>query len=131
MSDNQTQPKGQPAIREAALFGLCPRCGAKTLFAGWARFADRCAAWGLDFTRFNVGDGPAAFLILIVGSLVVGLAIWLQLAFEPPWWVHVLLWVPLTVAAVMALLRLAKAWLLANEYRRGAAEHRHEEQGGE
>ena len=131
MSDNQTQPKGQPAIREAALFGLCPRCGAKTLFAGWARFADRCAACGLDFTRFNVGDGPAAFLILIVGSLVVGLAIWLQLALEPPWWVHALLWVPLTVAAVMALLRIAKAWLLASEYRRGAAEHRHEEPGGE
>ena len=131
MSDNPTPSKGQPAIREAALFGLCPRCGAKTLFAGWARFADRCAACGLDFSRFNVGDGPAAFLILIVGSLVVGLAIWLQLAFEPPWWVHVMLWVPLTVAAVMALLRLAKAWLLASEYRRGAAEHRHEEQGGE
>ncbi|GGD46859.1 DUF983 domain-containing protein [Erythrobacter arachoides] len=112
-------------MREVALLGLCPRCGARTLFAGYARFADRCAACGLDYSRFNVGDGPAAFLTLIVGTIVVGLAIWLQLRFEPPWWLHVLLWVPLTVAGVMALLRVTKAWLLAAEYRQGAAEHRH------
>ena len=123
--DNSPATKGQPAIREAALFGLCPRCGDRTLFAGWARFAERCENCGLDFSRFNVGDGPAAFLILIVGTVVVGLATWLQVAVEPPWWVHFLLWLPLTVAGTMAGLRLAKAWLLASEYRRGAAEHRH------
>lgn len=37
--------KGQPAFGEAALFGLCPQCGARTLFAGWIAFADRCRAW--------------------------------------------------------------------------------------
>lgn len=116
--------KGQPATSEAALFGLCPRCGERTLFAGWAKFADKCSNCGLDFSRFNVGDGPAAFLTMIVGALVVALALWLQLSVEPPWWVHVLLWVPLTVAGVMAGLRLTKAWLLIAEYRRGAAEHR-------
>lgn len=131
MTDSPQPTKGQPAIREAALFGLCPRCGSKTLFAGWARFAERCGVCGLDFSRFNVGDGPAAFLILIVGTIAVGLAIWVQLAFEPPWWVHVLLWLPLIVGGTLAGLRLAKAWLLASEYRRGAAEHRHEGPGSE
>jgi len=81
-------------------------------------FAARCRACGLDFGRFNVGDGPAAFLILIVGALVTGLAIWLELAADPPWWLHVLLWPPLTLAGVVWGLRVAKAALLHSEYHR-------------
>lgn len=109
---------------EAALFGLCPCCGGRTLFAGPTRFADRCRACGLDLTRFNVGDGPAAFLTMIVGALVVALALTLQLSVEPPWWVHAILWVPLTVAGVVLGLRVAKAALLQSEYRNKAGEHR-------
>ena len=89
----------------AALRGLCPRCGSRTLFAGLASFAPSCRACGLDFAAFNVGDGPAAFLILIVGALIVGLAIALELGAEPPFWVHVLLWLPLTTVAVIGSLR--------------------------
>jgi len=87
-----------------------------------AKFADRCRVCGLDYTAFNVGDGPAAFLTLVIGALVTGLAIWLQLAAEPPFWVHVILWVPLTAAAVVGGLRATKAWLLQAEYRRKASE---------
>ncbi len=121
--------KGQPGLAEAALFGLCPRCGARTLFAGAVRFSDRCGACGLDFARFNVGDGPAAFLTLIVGAIVVVMAISVQLAAEPPWWVHVLLWTPLTVGLVIGGLRLAKAALLAREYAARAEEHRSDNMG--
>ena len=114
--------KGRPSIAEAALSGLCPRCGGRTLFAGFARFAERCSVCGLDFARFNVGDGPAAFLTLIVGTLVVVLAIWVQLAFEPPFWVHIVLWAPLTALLTLGGLRIAKAALLASEYRNRARE---------
>jgi len=114
--------RGQPALGEAALFGLCPRCGERTLFAGPIKFAERCRACGLDFSRFNVGDGPAAFLTMIVGAIVVVLALTLQLAVEPPWWVHVLLWVPLTTFGVIGGLRLAKAALMWSEYRQKAGE---------
>jgi uncharacterized protein (DUF983 family) len=113
---------GQPPLREAALFGLCPRCGGRTLFAGPIAFADRCGACDLEFFRFNVGDGPAAFLTMIVGAVVVVLALTLQLAAEPPWWVHVILWVPLTTLGVIGGLRLAKAALLWSEYRQKAGE---------
>src|SRR6187455_904904 len=112
MADAPEDTKGQPRIAEAALFGLCPRCGGRTLFAGWTRFADRCRACGLDLAGFNVGDGPAAFLTMIIGADVVILAVWLQLSVGPPWWVHVLLWVPLTTLGVVLGLRLAKAALL-------------------
>jgi len=118
----QGTSKGQPGTAKAALFGCCPRCHSQTLFAGVAKFADRCRVCGLDFTAFNVGDGPAAFLTLVIGAVITALAIWLQLAAEPPFWVHVILWVPLTAAAVLAGLRATKAWLLQAEYRRKASE---------
>ena len=124
MADAPEPSKGQPGLTEAALFGLCPCCGGRTLFAGWTRFADRCRACALDFAAFNVGDGPAAFLTMIVGALVVVLAVSLQLSVAPPWWVHALLWAPLTTLAVVLGLRLAKAALLQSEFRNRAGEGR-------
>jgi uncharacterized protein (DUF983 family) len=117
-------PMNASAPALAALAGLCPRCGNRTLFSGLASFASKCRACGLDFAGFNVGDGPAAFLIFIVGGLVVGLAIWLELGASPPWWLHVLLWLPLSLFLTVGLLRLAKGLLLALEYRHRAREGR-------
>ena len=112
----------RPAFRQAAKLGLCPACGARTLFDGWIAFAPRCRACGLDFTRFNVGDGPAAFLTLIIGTLVMTLAIWLQLAADPPVWLHLVLWIPLTTIGVIIGLRLTKGALMWSEYRQRAGE---------
>lgn len=123
MVDGSSQEtKGQPGIPAAALFGLCPQCGARSLFDGPARFAPRCGACGLDYSQFNVGDGPAAFLTMIVGALVVGLAVWLEFAVHPPFWVHIVLWVPLVAGLTLWGLRVSKAALLAAEYRRKAIE---------
>ncbi|MBV8686183.1 MAG: DUF983 domain-containing protein [Alphaproteobacteria bacterium] len=119
-----------PAPLAVALRGLCPRCGARGLFQGLASFASRCRACGLDFAAFNVGDGPAAFLILIVGGVITGLAIALELSASPPFWVHVLLWVPLAAIAVIGSLRVAKGLLLALEYRQSAREGRIAEREG-
>src|SRR5688500_3614789 len=123
-ADPFMEASAAPAPLQAALGGLCPRCGARSLFGSLAGFAPRCRACGLDFAGFNVGDGPAAFLILIVGALITGLAIAVELAAEPPFWVHILLWLPLTALAVVGLLRLAKGLLLALEYRHRAREGR-------
>lgn len=106
-----------------ALAGRCPRCKSKTLFAGWARFADACRACGLDFSSFNVGDGPAAFLILIIGAALTGAALAVDGAFAPPWWVH-LVWLPVGIAMTIAGLRWAKALLLTQEYLHRAREGR-------
>ena len=106
-----------------ALGGNCPRCGAHSLFGGWVRFAHQCPKCGLDYDSFNVGDGPAAFLIFIVGAIVVVGALVLDAAAEPPWWVH-LIWIPITAALTVGGLRLAKAALLAQEYTHRAREGR-------
>lgn len=113
-----------PTPIQAAWKGLCPRCGAPGLYEGLAAFAPACRACGLDYSAFNVGDGPAAFLTLIVGTLVTTAAILLELAVRPHMLVHVLLWVPITAVAVIGSLRVAKGLLLALEYRRDAREGR-------
>jgi uncharacterized protein (DUF983 family) len=102
----------------SAIQGQCPKCGATTLFDGLISFAPKCRACGLDFGAFNVGDGPAAFLTLIVGALVVIGAISLQLSVEPPFWVHILIWPAVTLGLVVGGLRVGKAALLQSEYRK-------------
>jgi uncharacterized protein (DUF983 family) len=112
-----------PSPLAAAVRGLCPRCGQGALFATWVRFASRCSACGLDFDGFNVGDGPAAFLILIVGAILTVSALVLDQLASPAWWVH-LVWVPTGLALTVGGLRLAKTWLMTQEYRHRAAEGR-------
>jgi uncharacterized protein (DUF983 family) len=92
------------------------------LFASITGFAHRCRACGLDFSQFNVGDGPAAFLILVIGALITAMAVVMEVKVHPPFWVHILLWLPLTLIAVVGSLRAAKAALLILEYRNKARE---------
>jgi len=118
-----SQTPQTPLVR-AALRARCPRCENAPLFGGWVRFAPRCRACGLDYEQFNVGDGPAAFLILIIGALITTLALFLQLGAQPPFWVHIILWVPITTLLVILCLRASKAALLVLEYRHQAREGR-------
>jgi uncharacterized protein (DUF983 family) len=113
-----------PAPLQVALRGCCPRCGKGRLFSGLLAFRPKCSICGLDFQAFNVGDGAASFLILIVGAIVTGLAMWLELSRSPPWYVHVVLWLPLTLVLSVGLMRLSKGLLLALEYAHEAREGR-------
>lgn len=123
MTRDTAEPReGQPGLAEAALLGLCPDCSEPTMFDGVLAFSPRCEGCGLDYSRFNVGDGPVALVTLLVGAITVGLAMWLQLSVEPPWWVHALLWIPITVALVVGGLRITKGLLLVTEYRNDARE---------
>ena len=124
MSSLDARGDATPTPLASGLRGFCPRCGAKTLFANAIKFADRCPTCGLDIAAFNVGDGPAAFLTLVIGAIVAALAITLELAVSPPWWIHAALWPPVTLALILGSLRLAKGWLLALEYRNAAREGR-------
>lgn len=122
MTDEQKLAKGQPGLVPAALFGLCPDCGAKTLFSGPVQFSDKCDSCGLDYSAFNVGDGPAALLTMAIGALIIIAAINLEIAAHPPFWVHALIWVPVTVILVVLSLRFAKGALLIAEHRNKARE---------
>ena len=111
-------------MARAALFGLCPECGAASLYAGMLRFSPRCTACGLDFSRYNVGDGPAAILIMIVGAIVLPSALVMHFTVHPPLIVHLILWPTLALALTVGGLRVAKAWLIAAEHQRDSHEGR-------
>jgi uncharacterized protein (DUF983 family) len=110
---------------ETGMRGRCPRCGEGRLFSGFLTPAERCANCGLDLAAFaDSGDGPAVFVIMIVGFIVVGLALFVEFTFAPPYWLHALLWIPLILILSFGLLRPLKGFLIAQTYRHRAAEGR-------
>ena len=100
--------------------GCCPGCGKGHLFDGFLSIAKRCEACGLDLAFADAGDGPAVFVILIVGFLIVGAALLVEVTYEPPLWVHAVLWVPLMLVLALGLLRILKAGLVALQFRNDA-----------
>jgi uncharacterized protein (DUF983 family) len=104
--------------------GRCPRCGSGQLFAGFLTLAPGCSNCGLDFGFSDSADGPAVFIIMIVGFIVVGLALYVEFTFHPPYWVHGILWVPLVLALSIGLLRPLKGLMIAHQYRHKAREGR-------
>jgi len=114
----------EPSTLRAAVLGLCPRCGAGKLFAGYLTVAPRCASCGLEYANFDAGDGPAVFVILIVGAIVAGGALIVEVHFSPPYWVHAVIWLPMIVILTFSLLRLMKAFLLVQQYKHQAHEGR-------
>lgn len=106
----------------SGLAGRCPRCGVGELFEGYLRLRPACRRCGLDYSFADAGDGPAVFVIMIIGFVVVGLALWLELSVSPPLWVHLLLWTPLTLVLCLGLLRLLKGVLIALQHKHNASE---------
>jgi len=105
----------------------CPRCGEGRIFRGFLQVRRECESCGLDFSEVDTGDGPAVFVIFVVGFVVVGLAAWVELAYMPPIWVHMLLWIPAIILLSLALLRPFKATLISLQYVHRAREGRLDE----
>lgn len=104
----------------AGLKRRCPRCGKGALFAGFLTVRDSCPNCGLSYDFADAGDGPAVFVMLIVGFIVCGAALWLELKHSPPGWVHAVLWGPLILLLTGGLLPMLKALLVALQYRNKA-----------
>ena len=114
-------------LSEAALRGIackCPRCGAGKLYAGFLTLKPRCEVCGLDYAFIDSGDGPAVFVIMIAGAIVVAAALIVEVKYQPPFWVHAALWLPLTLAVTLWPLRAIKSLLIALQFHHKAAEGR-------
>ena len=122
MADEDLYPP--QSAYDTGLKGLCPRCGQGHLFNGFITVAPRCDACGLPFDFADSGDGPAVFVILFAGFLVVGLALWVEIAWEPPIWVHLAIFLPLVLVVVLGLLRPLKGLLISLQYRNKAEQGR-------
>lgn len=102
----------------------CPRCGHGRLYKSYLKIADKCDSCGLDYSEVDTGDGPAVFIILIAGFLIVGGALFVEVAYRPAYWVHAVLWGSLGLGLPLLLLPPFKAWLVAQQYRHKAREGR-------
>ncbi len=125
---NQTEyPPPSPFV--AGLTCRCPRCGKGKLFQGFLTLRPRCDVCDLDYAFVDAGDGPAIFIILFAGFVVVGAALIVEVLYQPPYWVHALLWGPLILAVTLLPLRLMKGLLIALQFHHKAAEGRLERRG--
>jgi uncharacterized protein (DUF983 family) len=102
------------------LAGRCPRCGDGRLFRGFITLAPHCEACGLDFAFADSGDGPAVFVALFGGFIVLGAALWTEIVYKPPMWLHMVLFLPLTLIVCLGMLRPLKGILIALQYRNKA-----------
>jgi len=121
-----------PTVTQSALRGLacrCPRCGKGKLYGGFLSLRPNCEACGLDYAFIDTGDGPAIFIIMIAGAIVVGAALIVEVKYQPPYWLHAVLWLPLILLVTLAPLRLLKGLLIALQYHHKAAEGRLERKG--
>ena len=100
-----------------AFKGVCPACGKGNLFKGQIALVDECDHCGLDFTRYTAGDGPATFLILIYGAIIVPMAFIFETLVAPPLWVHAVVWGLVMLAATLVSLRVLKAAMVALQYK--------------
>jgi len=107
----------RPSALAAGLRGRCPACGRGPLFQGFLAVRARCPTCDTDLSAQDSGDGPVAFIVLLVGAVVVTLALLSEVAWQPPVWLHLVLWLPLTVILVLALMRPFKATLIALQYK--------------
>lgn len=120
--DRAIWPEVEPI--SAGLKGRCPRCGEGRLFSGFLTVGKQCMNCGLDYSFADAGDGPAVFVIMIAGALVLGLALIIQFSWEPPVWVHLVTTLPLGLGICLFLLRALKGVLIALQYRNKAEEGR-------
>jgi uncharacterized protein (DUF983 family) len=109
-------------ILQAALGCRCPRCGRGRLFRNLLEVRDRCEVCDLDMRACDTGDGAAVGVILVLGAIVVGLAFWVEFRFSPPLWVHAVLWPVVTIPLAIAMMRPAKAALVALQFRHRSSE---------
>jgi len=128
MADERIYPPVSPLV--AGVLCRCPRCGKGRLFRGFLNLAPSCEVCGLDFSFADAGDGPAVFIMFFAGFVVVGAALLVEVAYQPPFWVHAALWGPLILLTTLGPLRPAKGLLIALQYHHKAAEGRLEGKSG-
>jgi uncharacterized protein (DUF983 family) len=127
MNEPADGAQDMPTVFQAAMRGLacrCPRCGKGKLYSGFLDLRPNCEVCRLDYAFIDAGDGPAIFIIMIAGAVVVACALIVEVKYQPPFWVHAVLWLPLILATTLLPLRSMKALLIALQFHHKAAEGR-------
>ena len=111
----------------AGLLGRCPNCGQGRLFRGFLGIVPSCHSCGFELGHSDSGDGPAVFVIIIVGFIAVFGALIMEVAVNPPIWVLFAIWLPLAAVLCLGLLRPLKGLMIAAQIRNKASQHRRDD----
>lgn len=101
------------------MLGRCPACGEGKLFRAFVKVADRCPACGEDLHHHRADDFPAYLTIFLVGHLVVPLAMYVEIAYQPSYWFHTAIWAPLVIVLSIGLLQPIKGMIVALQWHMG------------
>ena len=96
--------------------GCCPNCGQGRMFRAFLKVADNCSHCGQELHHQRADDAPAYFVILIVGHIVVPVALAVETAYAPSYWLHAALWLPMTIFMSLALLQPIKGSLVGLQW---------------
>lgn len=110
------QNKGQPGLVSAALSGLCPRCGARTLFEGPAQLVDECSACGLNILSLERGGRFVGVVTMLLALALIMAALGVDEWLRPPLWASLVFWGPVTVGSVIGALRIYKTMWVYHQY---------------
>ena len=125
LTKDQSMPdETLPTVAQSAMRGIacrCPRCGKGKLYGGFLDLRPNCESCGLDYAFIDAGDGPAIFIIMLAGAIVVGCALIVEVKYQPPFWLHAVLWLPLILATTLLPLRSMKSLLIALQFHHKAA----------
>ena len=124
MAQDTSSPPPSPFV--AGLSARCPGCGKGKLFQNFIALRPRCEVCGLDYGFADAGDGPAIFIMLFGGFIVVGAALLVEVMYRPAYWVHAALWGPLILLVTLGPLRAVKGLLIALQFHHKAAEGRYD-----
>jgi uncharacterized protein (DUF983 family) len=116
---SSSMPTPLPVVR--GLLGQCPACGKGKMFDGFLTVRPVCSVCGLDYSFADAGDGPAVFVSLIGGAIVVFAALMTEIVYQPPYWLHAVLWLPLILIVTLLPLRMVKGLLITLQYHHKAA----------
>ena len=112
--------KSGGSLAKTAFAGKCPRCGEGKLYKSFLKVGDSCDVCGLDYGFIDSGDGPAVFVIMIVGFIATGGLLYTEFTYEPPVWLQVIIWAPLATLLCLAFLYWLKGALIAQQYKTNA-----------
>jgi uncharacterized protein (DUF983 family) len=120
MGRGRSRPNNVPdtavTLLHASLRCRCPRCGKGKLYTGLVTLRPACPVCGLDYGKSDTGDAGAVGLIIVLGAIVIVMAFWVEFHFNPPLWVHAVLWPAVTFPLTILLMRPMKAFLVASQY---------------
>lgn len=111
-----SEEKGQPGLFSAALSGLCPRCGAKTLFATPAALTEECSACGLDIHALERGGRFVGVVTMLLALVLIMAALGIDEWLRPPLWLSLMIWAPVTIGSVVFALRFYKTMWVYHEF---------------